>query len=78
MANTPPIPPDVLDGTLTLDEISTDLKRARSTVLTMAQRGELPAFKVGRDWRVGTRDYLAWKAARSATAARRQRYAQGL
>lgn len=78
MPNTAPIPLDVLDGTLTVDEIAVDLQRPRSSILTMCQRGELPAFKVGRDWRVGRRAYADWKADRAAAAARRLRYVQGL
>jgi excisionase family DNA binding protein len=36
---------------LTLDELATYLKRGRSTLYRMAQRGELPASKLGRTWR---------------------------
>jgi excisionase family DNA binding protein len=36
---------------LTLNEVATYLKRARSTLYRMAQRRELPASKIGRTWR---------------------------
>ena len=36
---------------LTLNEVATYLKRARSTLYRMVQRRELPASKLGRMWR---------------------------
>jgi excisionase family DNA binding protein len=42
---------DAVTEWLTLDELATYLKRGRSTLYRMAQRGELPASKIGRTWR---------------------------
>ncbi len=39
------------DEILTLPEVAQLLKVAEKTVYTMAQKGELPAFKVGGQWR---------------------------
>jgi excisionase family DNA binding protein len=45
---------------LTLDELATYLKRGRSTLYRMAQRGELPASKIGRTWRFERRAIDEW------------------
>lgn len=48
------------DGILTLPKVTRLLKAADKTVHTMAQKGELPAFKVREQWRF-KRDYIdAW------------------
>ena len=39
------------DEILTLPEVAQLLKVAEKTVYTMAQKGDLPAFKVGGPWR---------------------------
>lgn len=39
------------DEILTLPEVAQLLKVAEKTVYTMAQKGALPAFKVGGQWR---------------------------
>ncbi|MBB3525942.1 helix-turn-helix domain-containing protein [Rhizobium sp. NZLR1b] len=39
------------DEILTLPEVAQLLKVAERTVYTMAQKGQLPAFKVGGQWR---------------------------
>jgi excisionase family DNA binding protein len=50
------------DEILTVQEVAALLKVADKTVYTMAQRGELPAFKVRGQWRF-RRAYLdAWIA----------------
>lgn len=36
---------------LTLEELAAYLKFGRSTLYRMAQKGELPASKIGRTWR---------------------------
>ena len=48
------------DEILTLPEVALLLKVAEKTVYTMAQRGELPAFKVGGQWRFRRADLDAW------------------
>ena len=39
------------DEILTLPEVAQLLKVAEKTVYSMAQKGQLPAFKVGGQWR---------------------------
>jgi excisionase family DNA binding protein len=48
------------DEILTLPEVARLLKVAEKTVYTMAQRGALPAFKVGGQWRFKRADIDAW------------------
>jgi len=48
------------DEILTLPEVAQLLKVAQKTVYTMAQKGELPAFKVGGQWRFRRADLDAW------------------
>jgi len=48
------------DEVLTIQEIATLLKLADKTVYSMAQAGELPAFKVRGQWRVRRADFEAW------------------
>src|SRR5690606_15870263 len=45
---------------LTLADIARDLRVTRRFVSNLAARGELPAYKIGRVWRVARADYLAW------------------
>ena len=48
------------DEILTLPEVAQLLKVAEKTVYTMAQKGELPAFKVRGQWRFRRTDIDAW------------------
>ncbi|WP_217917274.1 helix-turn-helix domain-containing protein [Myxococcus sp. AM009] len=48
------------DEILTLPEVAQLLKVAEKTVYSMAQRGQLPAFKVGGQWRFKRVDLDAW------------------
>ena len=48
------------DEILTLTEVAQLLKVADKTVYTMAQKGELPAFKVRGQWRFKRDDIDAW------------------
>ena len=48
------------DEILTLPEVAQLLKVAEKTVYTMAQKGALPAFKVGGQWRFKRADIDAW------------------
>ena len=41
----------MIDEFLTMKEVATLLKIGEKTVYSLAQRGEIPAFKVGRQWR---------------------------
>jgi excisionase family DNA binding protein len=51
---------------LTLDEVAADLRVPRRTVMDMAQRRELPMFKIRRTWRIHSDTYEEWKRAREA------------
>jgi excisionase family DNA binding protein len=50
----------MLDEILTLPEVAQLLKVADKTVYTMAQNGEMPAFKVRGQWRFKRGDIDAW------------------
>ena len=57
------------DEILTLPEVAQLLKVAEKTVYTMAQKGELPAFKVGGQWRFRRTDLDTWIDAKTRRAA---------
>jgi excisionase family DNA binding protein len=59
----------MMDEILTLPEVAQLLKVAEKTVYTMAQKGELPAFKVGGQWRFRRADLDAWIDAKTRRAA---------
>jgi len=62
------------DEVLTIQEIAALLKLADKTVYSMAQEGELPAFKVRGQWRVRRADFEAWiehQAKRATSKGRR-------
>lgn len=48
------------DSILTLPEIAVLLKVAEKTVYTMAQKGQIPAFKVRGQWRFKHDDIDKW------------------
>lgn len=50
------------DEILTVQEVAALLKVADKTVYTMAQNGEIPAFKVRGQWRFRRADLDAWMA----------------
>ncbi|HZT46447.1 MAG TPA: helix-turn-helix domain-containing protein [Hyphomicrobiaceae bacterium] len=56
------------DTLLTLQEVANLLKVAEKTVYTMAQRRELPAFKVRGQWRFKQVDLDQWIEERKAAA----------
>jgi excisionase family DNA binding protein len=45
---------------MTVGEIADYLRISRSTVYQIAKRGELPAFKIGSDWRCNRSDLERW------------------
>lgn len=47
---------------LTLDEVATYLKAGKRTVYRLAQKGEIPAFKLGGTWRFRHSELDAWIA----------------
>ncbi|HVT58239.1 MAG TPA: helix-turn-helix domain-containing protein [Thermoanaerobaculia bacterium] len=55
------------DEILTVQEIATFLKLAEKTVYSMAQAGELPAFKVRGQWRIRRVDFEAWMERQAKT-----------
>ena len=48
------------DEVLTLKEVAALLKIAERTAYMMVQRGDLPGFKVGGQWRFERKDIDAW------------------
>ncbi len=56
------------DAILTLPEVAGLLKVAEKTVYTMAQRGQLPAFKVRGQWRFKRSDLEQWIEDQKAAA----------
>ena len=40
------------DEVLTVQEVATYLKVSRSTVWRWCKNGKLPAFRIGREWRI--------------------------
>ena len=50
------------DRILTIKDIAAILKLAEKTVYSMAQNGELPAFKVRGQWRLRGVDFDDWVA----------------
>jgi excisionase family DNA binding protein len=52
------------DEVLTIREVADLLKLAGKTIYSMAQRGEIPAFKVRGQWRIQRTDLTAWIEAR--------------
>ncbi|WP_190233789.1 helix-turn-helix domain-containing protein [Rhizobium sp. R339] len=49
-----------MDKILTIAEIAKHLKISARTAYAMAASGELPAFKVGGQWRMRQGDFLVW------------------
>ena len=58
------------DEILTLPEIAQLLKVAEKTVYTMAQKGEIPAFKVRGQWRLKRVDLDEWIERQKAASVR--------
>ena len=56
------------DPILTLPEVAVLLKVAEKTVYTMAQTGQIPAFKVRGQWRFKHDDLDAWIDEQKAAA----------
>ena len=57
------------DEILTLPEVATLLKVADKTVYTMAQKAEIPAFKVRGQWRFKRQDIDLWIERQKSAAA---------
>jgi excisionase family DNA binding protein len=57
---------------LTLDEVAVFLKAGKRTVYRLAQKGEIPAFKLGGTWRFRRSELDSWIAASINKESRRQ------
>ena len=59
---------------LTLDELAEYLKLSRTKLYRMAQKGEIPASKVGAQWRFDREEIDAWMKSqrRGGTASQRK------
>ena len=57
---------------LTITDIASILKLAPKTVYSMAQAGELPAFKLRGQWRMRRVDFDRWIAERAEDGAQRR------
>ena len=56
------------DEVLTIKEVAALLKLAEKTVYSMAQQGELPAFKVRGQWRIRRLDFNSWMSQQAQAA----------
>lgn len=57
---------DTLDKWLTIDELASYIKLSRTKLYGMAQRGEIPAAKIGTQWRFDRLEIDQWMSAQSA------------
>jgi excisionase family DNA binding protein len=60
---------DELPEMLTIAEVAEYLKLHELTVRRLAREGELPAFKVGRQWRIKRKLLESWIEERSGQGA---------
>lgn len=65
----PKEPAAMADELLTVAQVALLLKVAEKTVYTMAQKAELPCFKMRGQWRFRRQDLDTWMAAQVAGAA---------
>lgn len=56
--------PETRDEILTLDDVAAYLKASKRTVYRLAQKGEIPAFKLGGTWRFRHSELDRWIAER--------------
>jgi excisionase family DNA binding protein len=54
-----------MDEVLTVEEVANLLKIHRTTVYRMLKSGELPAFKIGSDWRFNRVHIEEWLKSRT-------------
>jgi excisionase family DNA binding protein len=54
------VPPVPREGFLTPEEVAAQLRVSASVVRRLVRRGELPALRVGRAWRVEADDFRRW------------------
>lgn len=51
---------DKIDKWLTIDELAAYIKMSRTKLYGMAQRGEVPASKIGNQWRFDREEIDQW------------------
>jgi PTS system nitrogen regulatory IIA component len=51
---------DAFDKWLTIDELANYIKMSRTKLYGMAQRGEVPASKIGNQWRFDREEIDRW------------------
>jgi excisionase family DNA binding protein len=61
------------DEILTIRELSTLLRVHPSTVYKLVKRGQIPSFRVGREWRCRKDAIVLWMAERSLYSAHGRR-----
>lgn len=54
------------DEILTIDEVAAYLKAGKKTVYRLAQKGEIPSFKLGGTWRFRRTELSRWIASQIA------------
>ncbi|AMV72385.1 DNA-binding protein [Desulfuromonas sp. DDH964] len=54
---------DKIDKWLTIDELASYIKMSRTKLYGMAQRGEIPASKIGTQWRFDREEIDQWMKA---------------
>lgn len=50
----------LLEDTLTVEEVAASLRLTGRGVRKMATRGDIPAYKIGRLWRIPRISFLRW------------------
>jgi len=60
------------DEVYTLKEVASLLRVAHKTIYTMAQSGQLPAFKVRGQWRFARKDIEDWIEEQKISCTRRR------
>ena len=56
-----------MDKWLTLEELTAYLKLSKTKLYGMAQRGEMPAVKIGSQWRFDREEIDAWMKSQSGS-----------
>lgn len=50
---------------LTIEELAAQLKLSRETIYKMAQKGQIPAIKIGSQWRFDSEEIEIWLKTKS-------------
>ena len=66
--------PNAMTNWLTLEEAAQYLKMGKSTLYDLARKGNIPAHKMGREWRFDSEEVDEWlKASKLALREQRER-----